>query len=115
MVQKKVRIKKKKTFIVPLGLEEMEESLGPGYGIGYWGWENLVGRPDQCRVSREELERQRGRVNRLRQTRFSSVEQLCQQMTSSGRPLKFYVYSLLSLLLLTSDCKLQFQARAAAV
>ena len=71
--------------IVPLGPDEMEESLGPGYGVGYWGWENLIGRPDQCRVQREELQRQRSKVDQLRRRSHSSVEELCLDMTSSGR------------------------------
>ena len=73
------------SLLVPLGIEEMEESLGPGYGIGYWGWDNLIGRPDQCRVETDELQKQRDRDDRLRQTRHSSLEGLCLAMTSSGR------------------------------
>ena len=70
----------------------MEESLGPGYGIGYWGWDNLVGRPDQCRVEADELQKQKSRVDQLRQSRHSSLEGLCLAMTSSGR---IWTFSLL--------------------
>ena len=29
----------------------MRESLGPGYDLGYFAWQGLVPRPDNCRIT----------------------------------------------------------------
>ena len=36
--------------VVPLTLSDLRRPLGPGYTVGFYGWENLAGRIDDCRL-----------------------------------------------------------------
>ena len=37
--------------VSPLTLEEMKRPLGPGHKVGPYGWEQVVGRKDGCKLS----------------------------------------------------------------
>ena len=69
-------IEKTKSFpLVPLDLEEKKKDLGPGYGIGYWAPKSVTERPNQCRVSRKLLKKERRRYDQLLKRRWSSMEE----------------------------------------
>ena len=36
--------------VVPLTLADLQRPLGPGYTVGFYGWEDLAGRIDNCRL-----------------------------------------------------------------
>ena len=62
----------------------MEKSLGAGYDTGYWSWNQVTGRPDQCQFDSQKLQEQRRIMDQLRQGRYSSREQMCSHITDSG-------------------------------
>ena len=62
----------------------MRESLGPGYDLGYFGWRGLVPRPDNCRITDNnvaDLEIQLRELRaRARANNFAGVEDVCTTM-----------------------------------
>ena len=61
----------------------MRESLGPGYDLGYFGWQGLVPRPDNCRITDNnvaDLEIQLRELRANPQRDFNGSEAICTTM-----------------------------------
>ena len=61
----------------------MRESLGPGYDLGYFGWSTLVPRPDNCRITDNnvaDLEIQLRELRANPQRDFNGSEAICTTM-----------------------------------
>ena len=61
----------------------MRESLGSGYDLGYFGWQGLVPRPDNCRITDNnvaDLEIQLRELRANPQRDFNGSEAICTTM-----------------------------------
>ena len=52
--------------VVPLTLTEIQRPLGPRYSVGFYGWDTLSGRRDNCRIRSWELNRLQRLYSRVR-------------------------------------------------
>ena len=59
----------------------MRESLGPGYDLGYFGFEGLVPRPDNCRITDNNVADLEIQLRELRaKPNYAGVEDICRTM-----------------------------------
>ena len=59
----------------------MRESLGPGYDLGYFGWRGLVPRPDNCRITDNNVADLEIQLRELRANpHFNGSEDICTTM-----------------------------------
>jgi len=70
--------------LVPLGPVAMGQGMGPGFNLGYWAWNDLTSRPDDCRTDQENVTKLVRSGEGLKNSRMPTFQDFMLNLKHSG-------------------------------